>query len=145
MERNQTPTLTSTFILRNDVVVFFRKMTEIFSFTAFRQLSQIFLAIFFFDGSEYLLALSFHGKNNVNLESLLITKSYVVAMVGSLVEYVVEIYLFPEMKEHWAISNIGLAMVVVAEILRKLAIITAGRSFTHHIKREKEEGHVLVT
>lgn len=120
-------------------------MTEIFSFMAFRQLSQMFFAIFFFHGSEYLLALFFHGKNSVNLESLLISKGYVMAMVGSLIEYLVEIYLFPEMKKHWAISNTGLAMVVIGEILRKLAIITAGRSFTHLIKRKKEEGHVLVT
>ncbi|XP_057778136.1 protein-S-isoprenylcysteine O-methyltransferase A-like isoform X2 [Salvia miltiorrhiza] len=119
--------------------------SEIFSFTAFRQLSQMFFAIFFFHGSEYLLALFFHGKNSVTLESLLISKSYVLAMVGSLVEYLVEIYFFPEMKEHWLISNTGLALVVVGEILRKLSIITAGRSFTHLIRRSREEDHVLVT
>ncbi|KAH6802364.1 Isoprenylcysteine carboxyl methyltransferase family [Perilla frutescens var. frutescens] len=119
--------------------------SEIFSSTAFRQLSQMFFAIFFFHSSEYLLAAFFHGKNSVTLESLLISKNYVLAMVGSLIEYLVEVYFFPEMKEHWVTSNTGLALVVVGEIMRKLAIITAGRSFTHLIKRYHEEDHILVT
>ncbi|XP_042031050.1 protein-S-isoprenylcysteine O-methyltransferase B-like isoform X1 [Salvia splendens] len=119
--------------------------SEVFNFTAFRQLSQMFTAIFLFHGSEYLLALFFHGKNSVTLESLLISKNYVLAMVGSLVEYLIEIYFFPGMKEHWLISNTGLALVVVGELMRKLAIITAGRSFTHSIRRSREQDHVLIT
>lgn len=120
-------------------------MTELFSLTACRQLSQMFFAVIFFHGSEYVLAISFHGKNSVSLKSLLISKNYVVAMVCSLIEYFIEIYFFPEMKEHWAVSNMGLAIVVVGETIRKLAIITAGRSFTHLIKRYHEEHHILVT
>ncbi|KAK6160169.1 hypothetical protein DH2020_003550 [Rehmannia glutinosa] len=119
--------------------------SEIFSFTACRQLSQMFFAIIFFHCSEYVLAVAIHGKNSVSLKSLLISKNYMLAMICSLVEYFVEMYFFPEMKEHWLISNTGLAMVVVGEIIRKLAIITAGRSFTHLIKRFHEEHHVLVT
>ncbi|CAI9113297.1 OLC1v1013870C1 [Oldenlandia corymbosa var. corymbosa] len=95
--------------------------------------------------SEYILAMIIHGKSNVNLTSLLISKSYVLAMIFSLVEYIVEIYFSPALKEHWWISNAGLAMVVVGEITRKLAIITAGRSFTHLIKVYHEEHHTLVT
>ncbi|XP_047982043.1 protein-S-isoprenylcysteine O-methyltransferase B-like [Salvia hispanica] len=119
--------------------------SEIFSFTASRQLLQFFSAIFLFHGSEYLLAVFFHGKNSVTLGSLLISKNYVVAMVGSLVEYLVEVYFFPGMKEHRFISNTGLALVVVGELMRKLAIITAGRSFTHFIRRSREQDHVLIT
>ncbi|KAI3452754.1 hypothetical protein Pfo_009417 [Paulownia fortunei] len=120
-------------------------MTEIFSFTACRQLSQMFFAIIFFHCSEYVLAIGIHGKNSATLKSLLISKNYALAMLCSLIEYVVEIYFFPGMKEHWSVSNMGLAMVVIGEFIRKLAIITAGRSFTHLIKRYHEQHHVLVT
>ncbi|KAL7096882.1 hypothetical protein ACP275_10G108500 [Erythranthe tilingii] len=120
-------------------------MTEIFSFTACRQLQQMLFAVFFFHCSEYILAISVHGKNSVDLKSLLISQKYVFAMVCSLIEYLIEIYFFPEIKEHWLLSNTGLALVVVGEFIRKLAIITAGRSFTHLIKRFHEEHHVLVT
>lgn len=120
-------------------------MTEIFSYTACRQLSQMFFAIIFFHVSEYFLAIASHGKSNVTLRSLLISKNYLVAMIFSLLEYLVEIYFFPGLKENWLVSNLGLSMVVIGEIIRKLAIITAGRSFTHLIKIYHEEHHKLVT
>ncbi|KAK1403187.1 hypothetical protein POM88_002792 [Heracleum sosnowskyi] len=53
-----------------------------------------------------------------------------------------EVKCYPQ--EHWWISNFGLAMVVIGEIIRKLAIITAGRAFTHLIKVRHEEHHELV-
>ncbi|XVE92984.1 hypothetical protein REPUB_Repub01dG0150700 [Reevesia pubescens] len=120
-------------------------MTEILSYTACRQLSQMFLAIAFFHISEYILAISIHGRSNVTLKSLLISKNYLLAMIFSLLEYFLEIVLFPGLKEHWWISDTGLAMVVIGEIIRKLAIITAGRAFTHLIKVYHEEDHQLIT
>ncbi|CAK7337852.1 unnamed protein product [Dovyalis caffra] len=120
-------------------------MTEIFGYTACRQLSQMFLAIFVFHGSEYVLAAAIHGRSSVNLSSLLISKAYVFAMMFSLLEYVVEIALFPGLKEYWWISNLGLVMVIIGEVIRKLAIITAGRAFTHLIKVYHEEHHDLIT
>ncbi|XP_050227467.1 protein-S-isoprenylcysteine O-methyltransferase B-like [Mercurialis annua] len=124
----------------------FSEMTEIFGYTtALRQLSQMFLAIFFFHSSEYILAVGIHGKSNVTLKSLLVSKNYLLAMIFSLVEYIVEFYLFPGLKEYWWISNLGIAMVVFGELIRKMAIITAGRSFTHLIKIYHEEHHKLIT
>ncbi|GER54834.1 protein-s isoprenylcysteine O-methyltransferase [Striga asiatica] len=120
-------------------------MTETFNHTAGRQLSQMLFAVIFFHCSEYVLALAIQGKNNVSLKSLLISRNYILAMICSLVEYVIEIYFFPGTKEHWSISNTGLAMVVVGEIIRKSAIITAGRSFTHLIRRYHDDDHVLIT
>lgn len=120
-------------------------MTEIFSYTAYRQLSQMFLAIIFFHSSEYILALAVHGKSNVNLKSLLISPGYLAAMFFSLLEYLIEIVLFPGMKEYWWISNLGLVMVIIGEIIRKAAIITAGYSFTHLIRTNREENHRLIT
>ncbi|KAG9138208.1 hypothetical protein Leryth_001434 [Lithospermum erythrorhizon] len=119
-------------------------MIEILSYTSCRQLSQMFFAIFFFHLSEYILALAIHGKSNVSLKSLLISKQYLLAMICSLIEYVVEIYVFPGLKEYWWLSNVGLVMVIIGEIIRKAAIITAGRSFTHLIKVHHEDHHKLV-
>ncbi|XP_008366968.2 protein-S-isoprenylcysteine O-methyltransferase A-like isoform X1 [Malus domestica] len=120
-------------------------MAQLFSYTACRQLSQMFLAVIFFHGSEYILAVGIHGKSNVTLKSLLISKNYLLAMVFSLVEYCVEIILFPGLKEHRWVSNLGLAMVIIGEIIRKMAIITAGKSFTHLIRTHASEHHRLIT
>ncbi|XP_061356045.1 protein-S-isoprenylcysteine O-methyltransferase A-like isoform X2 [Gastrolobium bilobum] len=120
-------------------------MTEILSYTACRQLSSMFLAIIFFHGSEYFLALVIHGRSRVTLKSFLISKNYLFAMIFSLLEYIIEIVLFPELKEYWVISDLGLAMVVIGEVIRKMAIITAGQAFTHLIKVYHDEHHQLIT
>ncbi|CAJ1952215.1 unnamed protein product [Sphenostylis stenocarpa] len=120
-------------------------MTEIVSDTAFRQLSQMLFAIIFFHSSEFLLAVVIHGKSNVTIKSLLISRHYVLAMIFSLLEYIVEIVLVPEIKEYWVISDLGLALVVIGEIVRKIGIVTAGKSFTHLIKIYLEDNHKLIT
>ncbi|KAG6650726.1 protein-S-isoprenylcysteine O-methyltransferase B isoform X1 [Carya illinoinensis] len=120
-------------------------LSEIFSYTACRQLSQMFLAIIFFHSSEYVLAAAIHGRASVTLKSLLISKNYILAMFISFVEYLIEIIFFPGLKEHWWVSNLGLAVVIIGEIVRKTAIITAGQAFTHLIKIYHEERHELIT
>ncbi|KAJ6907947.1 hypothetical protein NC651_018396 [Populus alba x Populus x berolinensis] len=119
--------------------------SEIFGYTACRQLSQMFLAVLFFHSSEYVLVAAIHGRSSVTLSSLLISKAYVFAMMFALLEYVVEIALFPGLKEYWWVSNLGLVMVIIGEITRKLAIVTAGQAFTHLIKVNHEEQHNLIT
>lgn len=119
--------------------------SDVFSYTAYRQLSQMFLAIIFFHSSEYILAVAAHGRSNVTLTSLLISKHYLLAMIFSLVEYFLEILLFPGLKELWWLSNLGLAMVIIGEIIRKAGIITAGQAFTHLIRTHHEEHHRLIT
>lgn len=121
------------------------QMTEIFNDTACRQLLQMITAIFSFHISEFVLVIAIHGKDNVTLKSLLISLNYLLAMTFSFIEYIVEIYFFPGLKELWWISNTGLGMVVVGETIRKLAIITAGQSFTHLIRTRHVEDHMLVT
>ncbi|XP_052117231.1 protein-S-isoprenylcysteine O-methyltransferase B isoform X1 [Arachis duranensis] len=119
--------------------------SEIFSYTACRQLSQMFLAILFFHTSEFILAIVIHGRSNVTLSSLLISAHYILAMIFSLAEYIFEIVFFPELKEYWVISNVGLAIVVIGEVIRKLAILTAGHAFTHLIRTHRHDDHRLVT
>ena len=118
---------------------------EVFHNTASWQLSQMFIAILFFHISEYLLAIAIHGRRNVTLQSLLISKEYMIAMLFSVLEYLVEYAFFPGLKEHWWLSNLGLALVVTGEITRKIAILTAGGAFTHLIRTCREKNHRLVT
>ncbi|XP_024975813.1 protein-S-isoprenylcysteine O-methyltransferase B-like [Cynara cardunculus var. scolymus] len=120
-------------------------MTELFSESGQRQLSQMFYAVLFFHVSEYLLAMACHGKSKVTIESLLITRDYVFAMIFAVLEYLVELYFFPTLKDNWTISNLGLTMVVLGETTRKLAILTAGRAFTHFVQRYHEDDHQLIT
>lgn len=77
--------------------------------------------------------------------ALLISKQYVLAMGFAMLEHLTEMLIFPEIKEYWFISNIGLLMVLIGEILRKLAVVTAGRAFTHVIRIYHEDQHQLVT
>ncbi|XP_054822975.1 protein-S-isoprenylcysteine O-methyltransferase A-like [Prosopis cineraria] len=120
-------------------------MTEVLSYTAFRQLSQMLVAVFFLHCSEYVLPIAIHGRSNVTLKSLLISKTYILAMIFSFLEYFIEIVLIPELKEQWIVSNLGLAMVLIGELIRKIAIITAGQAFTHLIRIRHDEHHQLIT
>ncbi|KAK1290263.1 Protein-S-isoprenylcysteine O-methyltransferase A [Acorus calamus] len=63
----------------------------------------------------------------------------------ALLEYMVEIFLCPGLKQNWWISNTGLVMVLFGEVIRKSAILTAHRSFTHRIKIYHEDHHDLIT
>ena len=65
-------------------------------------------------------------------------------MMCGLVEYVIEGFLFPELKSMEGVSYIGLSLVVLGEVIRKSAIITAAKNFTHDIKLEYHESHELV-
>ncbi|KAM3369822.1 hypothetical protein ACQJBY_017596 [Aegilops geniculata] len=101
-------------------------------------------ALAFFHGSEYVLAAAFHGHSNVTATSLLISKQYVLAMSFAMVEHLTESLFFPEIKGYLFVSNIGLLMVLVGEIIRKIAVVTAGRAFTHVIRIQYEDQHQLI-
>ncbi|XP_008804909.1 probable protein-S-isoprenylcysteine O-methyltransferase [Phoenix dactylifera] len=109
------------------------------------QLLRFLAAVLFFHGSEYILAASIHGRSSVTLSSLLISKQYAVAMICALLEYKIELVFFPELKENWWMSNIGLMMVIIGEVIRKAAVLTARRSFTHTIRVYYENHHQLIT
>jgi protein-S-isoprenylcysteine O-methyltransferase len=110
-----------------------------------RQDWQFAAALVFFHASEYVLAVAFHGRRNVTASSLLISKQYVLAMGFALLEHLTEILLFPKVKEYWLISIIGLLMVVMGEIIRKISVVTAKRAFTHVIRIYHDDQHQLVT
>lgn len=85
--------------------------------------------------------------DKLSTDSFLLNHSpeYQIAAVASWVEFVLELWLFPWMKNMLFLSFTGLLMMVGGEILRKLAMITAESNFTHLIQTRKERGHILVT
>ncbi|KAG8066133.1 hypothetical protein GUJ93_ZPchr0004g39952 [Zizania palustris] len=102
-------------------------------------------ALVIFHGSEYVLAAAFHGRRNVTATSLLISKQYVLAMSFAVLEHLTEALIFPELKEYRFVSHVGLLMVIIGEVVRKLAVVTAGHSFTHVIRIHYEDQHKLIT
>uniref|UniRef100_A0A0D3FZT7 Protein-S-isoprenylcysteine O-methyltransferase n=1 Tax=Oryza barthii TaxID=65489 RepID=A0A0D3FZT7_9ORYZ len=66
-------------------------------------------------------------------------------MSFAMLEHLTEALLFPELKEYWFVSYVGLVMVIIGEVIRKLAVVTAGRSFTHVIRIHYEDQHKLIT
>ncbi|PON91236.1 Protein-S-isoprenylcysteine O-methyltransferase [Trema orientale] len=120
-------------------------MTQVFTPTVRRQLSQMFLAELFFQISECVLAIIFGGNPKATLQILLFNKTYLFDMIFTLSEYFIEVFLVPELKELLWISYLGLLMVITGEIIRKIAMITAGYAFTHQIRTSRDENHRLVT
>ena len=102
------------------------------------------LSVFHF--SEYIMV-ALYRPTKLTLDSFLLNQSaeYQIAALASWIEFALELWLFPEMKNVFTISFVGLVLMVLGEGLRKLAMITAGSNFTHHVQSRKEEGHVLVT
>ncbi|KAG6556939.1 hypothetical protein Mapa_001354 [Marchantia paleacea] len=101
------------------------------------------VSLVFFHASEFMLAVHYHGA--AGIESLLITGPYLVALTFGLVEHTLESLYLPEYKSQTYIANVGLGLVIIGEVIRKLAIMTARQNFTHEIKVDYDENHQLVT
>ena len=100
----------------------------------------------FFHFSEYMMiAIYIPGK--LSLDSFLLNHSteYQIAAAASWFEFLLELWLFPNLKRHCFISCIGLVLMIGGEVIRKLAMITAKSNFSHIVESRKEKGHVLVT
>lgn len=102
-------------------------------------LAGFFGLLVFYHSSEYLLA-RYYNPRHTDSSSLLISREYFMAMVLALVEYGVESYFFPNLKNFggWQyLAMIGFIAALSGDLLRKWAIIHAGPSFTHQIMEEK--------
>jgi len=98
-----------------------------------------------FHYSEYFTT-SLINPKTLSLDSFLINHSpeYNIAAVCSWTEFLVERWIYPDMKISW-ISYVGLTLCIAGELLRKAAMFTARSNFNHIIQIQREEGHVLVT
>ena len=88
-----------------------------------------------------------YSPDKLSLDSFLINHSpeYQIAAVASWIEFLLELWLFPWMKNIVILNFIGLFLMTGGEALRKLAMITAESNFTHLIQTKKDKNHVLVT
>lgn len=103
-------------------------------------------ALGFFHVSEYILT-SMYNPHTLSLDSFLLNHSteYVVAALGSWIEFWIEYYFVPGLKSLHYVSIVGCVMVVFGEALRKAAMVTAGSNFTHMVQYRKRYEHKLVT
>ena len=63
----------------------------------------------------------------------------------SIVEYFVELFFFPALKEVKLFFIIGTLGIIFGQLFRTGAMWTAQSNFHHLIRYKKEAGHVLVT
>ncbi|GAQ82316.1 protein-S-isoprenylcysteine O-methyltransferase [Klebsormidium nitens] len=98
----------------------------------------------FFHVSEFTLA-AVYDRDNLGYHSWLISPPYCLALLAACAEYWVESSLFPGMKGPDVVSLVGLVVALLGEAIRKTGIITAGSSFTHHIRHHREQNHRLIT
>lgn len=104
------------------------------------------VSLVFFHFSEYVTT-SIFNAHTLSIDSFLINHSreYGIAAIVSWIEYTVEFYFFPQMKSIQIIGIVGTLMVVFGELLRKVAMFTAGSNFTHVVQYRKRDTHKLVT
>ncbi|NXA56533.1 ICMT methyltransferase, partial [Nothocercus julius] len=99
-----------------------------------------------FHYSEYLVT-AINNPRSLSLDSFLLNHSfeYNLAAFSSWVEFALEKFLCPEMKQVAWLSTAGLLMVIFGDCLRKAAMLTAGSNFNHIVQNEKSDTHTLVT
>lgn len=100
----------------------------------------------FFHFSEF-LTIAIANPASLSIDSFMLNHSYTYAAALSVswVEYFIEIYFFPELKDMFTISAIGVVFCVFGETLRKTAMITANTNFHHIVQTVKRDNHHLIT
>lgn len=116
-------------------------------FIQFKSVCLYLISLSLFHFLEFYITARFNGSK-VNKDSFLINNgiTYILAHIVAITEAVIEIWLFPNFKRSYPVLQfLGFALVVFGQIMRSMAMITAGESFSHIISQKKKEGHVLVT
>ncbi|XP_030372832.1 protein-S-isoprenylcysteine O-methyltransferase [Scaptodrosophila lebanonensis] len=100
----------------------------------------------FFHYTEFLV-IAWANPRTLSLDSFMLNHSvhYGLAAAASWVEFVLELYFLPDFKRYGHLWLIGVVLCAGGEVIRKVAIITAGRSFTHLVQDEKHSDHKLIT
>lgn len=100
----------------------------------------------FFHFSEY-LTIAWSNPRSLNTDTFMLTHSaaYIIAAASSWIEFIVEVYLYPSLKESFWPLVLGSLVCIAGEVLRKLAIITANTNFNHLVQFRKVDGHTLIT
>lgn len=116
------------------------------SLSTFAQFGWYLVFLSFFHFSEY-FATAYTNPSNLSTDSFLLNHSlaYHIAAVLSWTEFFLEVYFYPPLKTYRIISYVGIGICIVGEILRKMAMIHAGKSFNHIVQSTRSEDHILVT
>jgi protein-S-isoprenylcysteine O-methyltransferase len=93
--------------------------------------------------SEFFLALCFN-RDHLSWKSMLFSWPYVAMLLLAIVEYWVESHYCPFLKQP-LVSALGIVLCVSGELVRKSAMVTAGRGFTHEIAEHYHPNHKLTT
>lgn len=102
------------------------------------------ITIAIFHISEILLVLAIEPEE-FGAKSALFSPPYLIAMCCGVFEYVIRSYFLPLYSYSSISLAIGIVMVIVGEIIRKTAWLTARASFTHLIKDQRRSQHELVS
>ncbi|XP_045163951.2 protein-S-isoprenylcysteine O-methyltransferase-like [Mercenaria mercenaria] len=87
------------------------------------------------------------NPRSLTLESYLLdhSREYKIAAAASWIEFTVEWFIFPGLKQLRYISVFGLLLTVLGEVIRKASMITASTNFNHYVQYRKQRNHQLVT
>nr|XP_011452880.2 protein-S-isoprenylcysteine O-methyltransferase [Crassostrea gigas] len=104
------------------------------------------MGLSFFHFSEYLTTAA-TNPSSLTLDSYLLdhSREYKMAAVASWLEFFVEWYIAPGLKQYFYLSVCGVLLVLFGESLRKASMITASTNFNHYVQYVKRPGHQLVT
>lgn len=110
------------------------------------QLGAYLVGLSFFHISEYLLT-AYFKENKLSYDSFLLNHSsaYHAALVAGMIEYLIEYVNIGQDKFSYPyISYIGGAMMLLGDLARKVAMVTAAENFDHIVQSEQSEEHRLV-
>lgn len=100
-----------------------------------------------FHFSEFIVT-GLGNPQNLSFDSYLVNHStaYGLAMAASWLEHFTQLWLWPDLKLGLPVlSWAGLALCITGEIVRKTAMLHAGRNFNHLVQSTRDSEHRLVT
>jgi protein-S-isoprenylcysteine O-methyltransferase len=72
------------------------------------------------------------------------SREYHLAAIAAFSEYLLEAFFFRSLKAYGWNVYAGLCIVMLSQILRSAAMMTAGSNFNHFVQETKDENHQLV-
>jgi len=114
--------------------------------SGFIQLPLFIFALSTFHFLEYWVTAKYNPLK-ASSDSFLLTngQAYNIAQLTSIIEAILEVKFFPWIKSNTILSIIGLVAICIGQSFRTLAMIHAGRNFSHKIAFQKARDHQLVT
>ncbi|EPZ32232.1 farnesyl cysteine carboxyl-methyltransferase [Rozella allomycis CSF55] len=112
----------------------------------FKTFALYILAMSIFHFLEYFIT-AIYKPEDAHFDSFLLnhSRAYLCAFLASILEYICESTILSSMKLPQLVSHLGLVLVIIGQLFRSNAMITAGVNFSHIIQEEKQKDHKLVT